>query len=60
MLFTKITNISIDINNNHSDTSAYNKKIDDELISIFYGGVCDRNNKFTDRFLTLNIERKNI
>ena len=44
MLFAKIINISIDINNNHRDTSAYNKKNDGELKSIFYGGVYDLNN----------------
>ena len=60
MLFTKITNISIDIKNNHRDTSAYNKKNDGELKSIFYGVVYYPNTKFTDRLLTLSIERKNI
>ena len=44
MLFTKITNISIDIKNNHRDTSAYNKKNDGELKSIFYGEVYDLKN----------------
>ena len=44
MLFTKITNISIYIKNNHHDTSAYNKKNDGELKSIFYSGVYDLNN----------------
>ena len=44
MLFTKITNISIDIKNNHRDTSAYNKKNDGELKSIFYSGVYDLKN----------------
>ena len=60
MLFTKITNISININKNHRDTSAYNKINDDELKSIFYGGVYYLNSKFTNRLLTLSIERKNI
>ena len=44
MLFRMITNISIDIKNIHHDTSAYNKKNDGELKSIFYGGVYDLNN----------------
>ena len=57
MLFTKITNISININKNHRDTSAYNKINDDELKSKFYGGVYYLNSKFTD---SLSIERKNI
>ena len=60
MLFAKIINISININNNHRDTSAYNKIYDDELKSIFYGGIYYVNTKFTDRLLTLSIERKNI
>ena len=60
MLFAKITNISININNNHHDTSAYNKINDDALESIFYGGIYYVNTKFTDRLLTLSIERKNI
>ncbi len=44
MLFTMITNISIDIKNNHRDTSAYNKKNDGELKSIFYREVYDLKN----------------
>ena len=59
MLFRMITNISIDIKNIHNDTSAY-KKNDGELKSIFYGVVYYPNTKFTDRLLTLSIERKNI
>ena len=60
MLFAKIINISININNNHRDTSAYNKINDDNLKSIFYGRVYDLNNKFTNRLLILSIERKKI